>query len=471
MPSFYIACRVVLLGVLTLLSQCGSSSDDGSANLPKNTVEAVEQQTKAAKDVRALFIELAIAENAAHDALDNQDFDEWNRYWREDYPDWVDRLGIAAEEFERTESNLVTLLSEAEGAQKFVPLPVVVLAAVTISAIYVKEQERLAAMKQPPPQSDTDAAINRRAAYLEKQGLSPSQSRVRATAEIGEIETLVSLKNGIEHARDFVVEQIPNFLTGYLPERIGQLIDLYDLQGKLGQLHTNVVDAIWSSEGCDTNSDQKADFDDDFVANYASCQVAFCNVADEQCEDIPAGDWNVAVFATGLIRDEVATTVIDNGNNAAEVNLGDPLEADDAREDNNNGNEDLSQGTFEVLAYFNFDGSYGNIAKNADIQISGEAGFPTFQWPGTNTIQFWVYTENENIPYGIYALRDENDERIPLPSTITYGNYDIPNSAPLESAMLPSPELEIGVVYQLSIAKETGESSGETAGLTFRRLE
>ena len=465
------------------LAGCGSSGGGGSSSTPKTVAEAAAQELVAVDELRSLVDQMVTAENAAHEALNDERYDEWNRYWREDYPAWVSQLDAAASSLSALDETLRDLASNGVSKvviqEKFVPIPIVLAAIAAITFIASEEKKRLAAMNNTPSQSETDAAIDRRAAYLENEkGLAPQAARTRAIADIGQITVLQGLKTGIEHARDFVSEQVPNFFGGYLPEQVGNALDLADTGGKLSDIRDN-ISALISSEGCG-EAQQKADFNDDFVENFPVCRVVFCDGSDLQCDNVPAGDYDVSVFAPGLVRDEVSTNVSESGNNRAEVSLTDPREFEPeptpsptATPDGGSADQDIF-----IQSYGNFDGSVGQDRNSADIRFSGDASSPTFSWSRGGTIQIHVDAGEGERLYGIFASEEEENDpdtsednvTIPLPSTIQYGDYSVANSMPLGGYMIPSPALVVEETYIVTVAIETGPDSGEFAFVVFRRM-
>ena len=356
----------------------GGGGDDGGGDvlvpIPTSTAQAVQQQSTAAAALESLVEELIAGDNAANTALDEERYADFDAYWQQDYPDWVDRFSEAADRFAQTEQNLAmrALTEEARSAAarsgegdparvtaKVVPLPIVLLAAATFTGIAIKERERLARLNDGVDEDETQAIIDARAAYLRAtQGLNEIQARVRAQTDVAQVEVLRGLKAGIEHARQFATEQATTFFGSYLPETLGGVVDLFDNAGKLDEIRDNAT-VLLSDPGCDASArSRSATAPAKALDAFPVCRVRFCDASDVQCDNVPEGEWATSIFADGFLRDEVVVDVQSGTFNDAEFTLFTPEEADAARDDPGNGGSggggggggfnELASASFEV---------------------------------------------------------------------------------------------------------------------------
>nr|MBV6628837.1 hypothetical protein [Oceanococcus sp. HetDA_MAG_MS8] len=320
-----------LLSMALALAACGGGGGDGNnERVPRNTAEAVRKQQQAAADIQGLVEELISEESAASQALDEERYADFDAYWLERYPGWVDRLDAAAEEFATSEEFVRDLALDQQSSTKAVPVPIVLLAAATITTIAAAEKERLARINDGVEGNEREALIEARTRALQQQGLNETQARTRAIADVTQVLVLQGLKNGIEHARQFVVEQVPNFFSGYLPEPVSGALDLAETSGRLEQIRDGAT-VLLSDTDCATDSQRK-------LEQFPVCRLVICDPADLKCSGVPPGDWAVGVFDSEFVRDEVATPVSSGGTSTADLSLFTPTEADAANQpDNDNG--------------------------------------------------------------------------------------------------------------------------------------
>ena len=93
------------------------------------------------------------------------------------------------------------------------------------------------------------------------------------TAQViaGQIEVLRGLKTGIEHARQFATEQATTFFGSYLPETLGEVVDLFDEAGKLDEIRDNAT-VLLSAPGCDASArSRSAPFLITCTSSFRSC--------------------------------------------------------------------------------------------------------------------------------------------------------------------------------------------------------
>lgn len=353
----------------------GGGGDDGGGNvrvpIPTSTAQAVQQQSTAAAALESLVEELIAGDNAANTALDEERYADFDAYWRQDYPDWVDRFSEAADRFAQTEQNLAmrALTEEARSAAaspgegdparvtaKVGPLPFVLLAAAaTFTGIAIKERERLARLNDGVDEDETQAIIDARATYLRAtQGLNQIQAQVRAQVDVAQVEVLRGLKTGIEHARQFATEQATTFFGSYLPETLGEVVDLFDEAGKLDEIRDNAT-VLLSDPGCDASArSRSATAPAKALEAFPVCRVRFCDASDFQCDNVPEGQWATSIFADGFLRDEVVVDVQSGTFNDADFTLFTPEEADAARDPGNGGGGGDGGGGFNELSSASF---------------------------------------------------------------------------------------------------------------------
>jgi hypothetical protein len=382
-----------------VLAACsgGGSGSEGGGNappMPRNITEAVQQQASAAAALEILVEELIIAENAASDALDDERYADFDAYWREGYPDWVDRFSNAAERFAQAEQSVVMLglTDEAQSAAarsgtddpehvpaKAVPVPIILLAAATFTGIAVKERERLARLNDGVDQNETQAIIEARADYLRAtQGLNEIQAQVRAQADVAQVEVLRGLKNGIEHARQFASDQAVGFFSEYLPEPIKGALGLKDDTGKLSEIRNNIT-VLLSDPDCDTPAEpQSRAAAAKALETFPVCRVRFCNPSDLQCDGVPEADWATSVYSVDFLRDEVTVPVQSGAVNEASFTLFTPEEADAARDPGSGGGggfNELTSASFELRVVADgvrFDPeTFDSFPETRNITVSG----------------------------------------------------------------------------------------------------
>lgn len=326
----------VLSAVLVLAGCGGGGGGDTGSSVPRNTAEAVRKQQEAAADVQRLVEELIVEESAASQALDEERYADFDAYWLERYPDWVNRFEAAAQAFSRSEDFVRDLALDQQSSTKAVPLPIVLLAVATITTIAAKEKERLATINENVSESEREALIEARARALQQQGLNETQARTRAISDVTQVTVLQGLKNGIEHARQFAAEQLPNFFGSYLPEAVSGTLDMVETSGRLEQIRDGAT-VLLSDTDCDNDSQRK-------VEEFPVCRMVICDPEDLSCSNVPPGDWALSVFDSGFVRDEVTTAVSSGGSNTADLSLFTPAEADAANQpdDGNGGGGDFN---------------------------------------------------------------------------------------------------------------------------------
>ena len=353
------------IAAATMIAACGGGGGGGGGGddfaTPRSTAEAVQQQSAVTAELDALVDELIQGNNAANDALDQERYADFDAYWREDYPDWVDRFSAAVDRFAQVEQDLVALALTAEARSavarageaggvpaKVVPAPVVLVAIAVMTGIAVKERERKARLNDGVDAQETEAIIESRAAYLRaKQGLNEIQARVRAQVDVAQVEILRGLKNGIEHAQQFVRETATNIFAEYLPELPQTVVGLIDDGGKLLDIRDNTK-VLLTDPACGTSVPQQSmTVGAKALEAFPVCRVVFCDPQDLQCGKVPPGDWSVSLFSPEYLRDEARVTVLEGEDGTATFVLFSPEEADAANGDpggnGNGGNLDFSR--------------------------------------------------------------------------------------------------------------------------------
>ena len=130
-------------------------------------------------------------------------------------------------------------------------------------------------------------------------------------------------------------------------------------------------------------------------------------------------------------------------------------------------------GTFTVLAIMNAGQQTPNNnpteqdIATADIQLSGNSTAPTISWSHSDTIVVSVFDNNFSTstnPF-LYSISGIFVEDVPgtgighlitINSPVTYGNYSIPGTEPIEGVLVPSPALYSGGVYSVEIVLDSG---------------
>jgi len=299
--------------VAAMLASCGGGGGGGSVE-PRSLSEAVVLQSQAGVKLQGLFEELIIEENAANTALDEERYADFDNYWQQDYPDWVDRLSKITDQFMTSEDWIQQFLPPPEGkaadtgSPKFVPLGIVLAATATVTLIAIQERARLAALDTPVPADEKEDLIDARARYLrQEQGLNATQARTRAIADIGKVETLRGLKNGIEHARQFALTNLRSFFVSYLPQQVQSVISLDDTAGEIDQIRQNAT-VLLSDTACEPVQ-EKAHHARAKIEEFPTCRIIFCDPSELQCKDVPDGTWGTAVLSETFVRDEPRVTI------------------------------------------------------------------------------------------------------------------------------------------------------------------
>lgn len=291
---------------------------------PTDKSAAVDLQYQRVVELRQVVREILEADKAAMQALVDGHPADWDEYWTNDYPLLLDKLGLATANLNESEDHVHRLVyglapdaADGEVQPKFVPVPVVLAAVVAITAIYQLEQsgyrERWAQQNAAQHQSLSEML---RQVYVDS-GMPVSTAEARARIDAGAIQTLQQLQSGIDTAKTFVFENftIPA-LSSLLPKDIGTLVDLNDIRKQLAGIKGN-IEAIFTTPECRSiapapkQSPRGAWLDPERGATAAAvatkatggCRVYFCSTAGDSCEDLPAGQWEAAIFAPGRLRD------------------------------------------------------------------------------------------------------------------------------------------------------------------------
>ena len=321
--------RAALAIGAAMLAACGGGGgggDDVSAPLalPTDNASAIDFQYQQVVATRKAVEEILAADKAAMQALLDGRLADWDRHWIDTYPVLLERLRVATENLHASEDHVHRLVyglgpttpKDLE-TRKFVPLPIVLVAVATITGIYAAEksgyQERL---KQVTEEKYRELVDTLRQAY-QNSGMSAPVADQRAKNDAGGIQTLQQIQTAIETAKTFVIENftIPAF-TSYLPDDPSSLLDLNDIRKQLGEIKGN-VEAIFTTQECRTlvapqsrgavpytpDPERSAPAAVASGTSIGTCRVYFCSTEDASCEDLPAGNWEAAIFAPGRLRD------------------------------------------------------------------------------------------------------------------------------------------------------------------------
>lgn len=291
-----------------------------AASLPTPTdkAAAIDFQYQRMAEFRAVLEGIAKGDEQALAALTDERYDDWNTYWEQTYPALVARLGQAADNLSESENHIQDLVyglgpaaSGSGGDEKFVPLPIVLLAVATATYIYKEEQKRNAGHSVAPTQPELDSIERSLTEHFRNSGLSDAAARARAIIETAPARTLKALQTGIEHARSFVFENglMPAF-GAIAPEEIGTLLDLNEIRTKLGEIRDNMM-AIFTSKECRIVVPDQAKVlsepgtwgDPRFEKAANTCRIYFCSTDDGDCPNLPEGDWEAAVLTRDHLRD------------------------------------------------------------------------------------------------------------------------------------------------------------------------
>lgn len=295
---------------------------------PKDITDApsaVAFQHQAVADLVELFRNLIQDDNAALQALDEERYADWDRYWLETYPQLVARLEELVEAFELSEM----LIQDTVFAQRpsdvplaqFVPLPLVLLAVAVITTIYLKEQERVREVGTSATQDDIDTFINQRTMYWQKQkGLTQVQARTRAIAEAGQIEALKGLAVGIEHARTLAVDVSKTTPLGKLTGKRGKSDISISSQIQNAKTAGKNIYVIMTSKLCETSDtmQRRTTSTNDTIwrgttgvdDGDGSCQVYLGEISDDVISNVPIGEWRTSLFPPEHIRAEEETIAV-----------------------------------------------------------------------------------------------------------------------------------------------------------------
>lgn len=341
------ATPLVLLA-LTLAACGGGSGDDGGSAAattpvpapaptpapatpaPTSAAEAINQQYDQVGAVNAAIKAIAAGDEAAHQALDDGRYADWDRYWTVDYPTLVAALKAASDALTLGESRIQTLVYGAPAAtsgtdalqrdKALIEVAGFVLLVVsTVSFIVNGELQRAEEAKKPPTTVDRSDFEAQRAKYWESKGVPPVAARTRALAEATQISVLQGLKVGVDHGKDFAVDQVtkPAF-TSYLPDALSNAIDVPEHLDKLSASNKNIR-AILARKGCRTKVKKTAGLFGSAVHHDPesptleiksgvtkadeSCSIYVCSTSAQRCAGLPVGDWEAAIFLPGHLRD------------------------------------------------------------------------------------------------------------------------------------------------------------------------
>ena len=310
------------------------------AAAPTDKATAVDYQYQAVAEARRSVDAILRADKTAVQALVDGRPADWDRYWTTEYPVLLERLRVATETLKLSENyvhqyvyGLGPVYATKElASEKFVPLPIVLGAIAAISGIYALEQSGYQERKAQADAAEFASLVEKLRQVYANSGVPPSVADARAKIDAGIVTTLRQLQTGIDSARTFVIDNftLPAF-SSYLPDDISTVVDLKDIAKQLGEIKDN-IEAIFTTKECRQVVVTKAPGGEGYsrhpersalgpaVAKASTgCRIYFCSTSDGTCPNLPAGDWEAAVFAPAHLRDTDTDVVAGPGGGPVSV--------------------------------------------------------------------------------------------------------------------------------------------------------
>lgn len=317
------------------VSACGSSSDTavsadsgnsaGSTNppaaltAPTDQASAVEFQYQRVGETMTAMQKMSDGQYRATAALNDARYSEWDAFWNDTYPVLAEDVRRASVNLQASEEHIRRLVYGLNPQQKLVPEAIFVLTVVAIVAdIYNKEYGPNGRLTRPPSQPEKDAFFEQRVEYYKDTMKLPDiQARTRARADVGSVGTLRAVRDvGIPKATTFVIDAGLKPAAGLVSKTAGGVLDIREVREKTGMLKDSLTALLWQ-KSCKTGAPAAKrlvasqsvgaalEESETVIASkdVDNCLLYFCSTGENQCDQVPPGEWEGAVFLPGHLRD------------------------------------------------------------------------------------------------------------------------------------------------------------------------
>ena len=181
---------------------------------PTDKATALDYQYQAVVETRKAVEAIMVGDKAAVQALVDGRHADWDRYWTTGYPLLLGRLETATEDLKQSENHihkfvygLGPVYTKDLASEKFVPIPIVLGAIATITAIYAAEKSGYQERWQAANDAEHQSLVDKLGQIYRDSGMPTSSADARAKIDAGIIQTLRQLQTGIDTAKTFVIDE------------------------------------------------------------------------------------------------------------------------------------------------------------------------------------------------------------------------------------------------------------------------
>ena len=432
--------------MIGFLASCGGGNGNGSNGSDASDPNSVvSNQNKLMSEAAAKFLEVLTGFDSFHvqqqaiNTYDENTGQDWLDYYNNTFIPQTEEMEEKFQQLADEEQKLANLVSQQQAlvfdpGVKFVePLTIYVSGALIFAAV-VTTWALFAARTVPQVKRVEDKVQE----GLDK-GLSPAQAFNEASSTYKDAQDNVFLDLQLTNAANAFFSALGN-VPGHC-HKIG--VSLLNI-GSEALNEANLK--LFGKKKKAANGNLKFGLlQDDSIYLGESDNGIF--------ENIPLGEWDFFFFKDGFVRGNANDISLQSC--AAPTNLNvTMLTTDDLF-----GGASGGGGPFEIVTFFNRDGTQGTDPSQAELQVGGGTSFPSFSWIGGGAVAFVVVDQVGNHIYAIGAVDDEDGNILSFNSPLTYGNYSVSNSEPLNTAQIPSPALQSGIIYTVQVAFLDGSSS------------
>ncbi|MCC7345459.1 MAG: hypothetical protein IT573_11010 [Deltaproteobacteria bacterium] len=429
-----------LIGFLVACGGGGGNGNGGDLN------SVVGNQNEAMSDAAAKALELLTSFDSFHQnqeaiaTYDENTGQAWLDFYNDEFIPGIEELEVQLDIISEEEANLAALVDQqkallADPTEKFIePVTLIYISGVVTFVGVVSTWVAFKNSVVPQVKRVEDKI---------KQGRDQGKTQAQAMAEASSTYKDAQNKVFLETQKTIAVNSLFNTLSNGL-ESCGKIVvDLINIAGD------NIDKAKVKLFG-----KKKGSSGGNLKLGTVEEGLFFIGSADNGLfENVPLGDYDLYVFKDGYVRGNALNVSCStcNATTNATVTM---ATIDEFFQDT--GGDD---GSFEIVSFVNSDGSQGTDLSQAQLKISGSAANPTFTWPFSNAIAFFVADPQATLVYGIESLEDQNQDPIFFNSPVTYGNYGVPNTGPLDNALNPSPALQVGTTYTAQVGRDDATSA------------
>lgn len=429
-----------LIGFLVACGGGGGNGNGGDLN------SVVGNQNDAMSDAAAKALELLTSFDSFHQnqeaitTYDENTGQAWLDFYNDEFIPGIEELEAQLDIISAEEANLAALVDQqkallADPTEKFIePATLIYISGVVTFAAVVSTWVAFKNTVVPQVKRVEDKI---------KQGRDQGKTQAQAMAEASSTYKDAQNKVFLEQQKTIAVNSLFNAISNGLTACGRIAVDLLNIAGdNLDKAKVKLLGKKKASSG------------GNLKFGAVEEDLFFIGESDNGLyENVPLGNYDIYVFKNGYVRGNALDVACNTCNTTTNTTIT-MATIDEFFEDTGS-----DGGNFEIVSFVNSDGSQGTDLSQAQLKISGSAANPTFTWPFSNAIAFFVADPQATLVYGIESLEDQNQDPIFFNSPVIYGNYGIPNTGPLDNAINPSPSLQVGTTYTAQVGRDDATSA------------